>query len=443
MLNNNHASPPMYIIGRLFDIEENAGGKMARSKVEIDKPKSEKVEPFKWQFKPRFRRQAFGWKSQPAITRIKEAVAEIKKVSKKDPNLAAEGAVIFIERLVPAIEQVDGSSGSIGTAVNNAIKTLSPIIAIALAKETQRDDWLERLFNAAQDDGYGYLDDLVDYWGDFCASKEKASQWADDLIDIVRSSWSSDPKLRGYFKGAPACLSALCKAERYEELLKLLELDTIKFWHYQQYGVRALASLGRVEEALRHAEVCRATLNTSGAQVDAVCEEILLSFGLKDEAYQQYAIGANQGTTYLSTFRAIAKKYSHIQPSRILVDLVNSTPGQEGKWFATAKEIGQLDFALKLAESSPCAPDTLNRAASDFVETNPRFALGAALCSLHWIAQGYGYEVTSSDVYKAYQNALYAADRLQETEQVLDILKKRYMQGNNFVTQVLARELGS
>jgi hypothetical protein len=416
---------------------------MARQKVEITKAKSEKAEPFKWQFKLRFRRQAFGWKSQPAMTRIKEAVAEIKKVSKKDPNLAAEGAVIFIERLVPAIEQVDGSSGSIGTTVNNAIKTLAPIIAAAPADENLRDDWLERLFNAAQNDGYGYLDDVVDYWGEFCASKEKASKWADDLIDIVRHSWSPDPKLRGYFKGAPACLSALCKAERYEELLKLLELDTIKFWHYQQYAVRALAALGRIEEALQHAEICRATLNTSGSHVDSVCEEILLSFGLQEEAYQHYAIGANQGTTYLSTFRAIAKKYPHIQPERILVDLVDSTPGQEGKWFATAKEIGQLDFALQLAQSSPCAPDTLNRAASDFVETNPRFALGAALCSLHWIAQGYGYEVSSSDVYKAYQNALYAADRLQETEQVRELLKKRYLQGNSLVTQVLGRELAS
>jgi len=145
----------------------------------------------------------------------------------------------------------------------------------------------------------------------------------------------------------------------------------------------------------------------------------------------------------LSTFRAIAKKYPHLQPSRILVDLVDSTPGQEGKWFAKAQEIGQLDFALELAQSSSCAPDTLNRAASDFVETNPRFALGAALCSLHWIAQGYGYEVTSSDVYKVYQTVLYAADRLQETDQVRDFLKRKYLQGNSFVAQVLICELGS
>jgi hypothetical protein len=35
-----------------------------------------KAEPHKWEFKARFRRHPFGWKSQPAIQRIKQAVAE-------------------------------------------------------------------------------------------------------------------------------------------------------------------------------------------------------------------------------------------------------------------------------------------------------------------------------------------------------------------------------
>jgi len=54
---------------------------------------------YKWQFKARFRRNAFGWRSQPAIQRIKEAVSEIKKVARKDALLAAEGAVVFLESL--------------------------------------------------------------------------------------------------------------------------------------------------------------------------------------------------------------------------------------------------------------------------------------------------------------------------------------------------------
>jgi hypothetical protein len=94
------------------------------------------AEPHKWEFKARFRRHAFGWKSQPAITRIKQAVTEIKKVAKKEPVLAAEGAIAFLERVSPALEHVDSSSGSIGTAVGNAIAELVPIIASAPADAT-------------------------------------------------------------------------------------------------------------------------------------------------------------------------------------------------------------------------------------------------------------------------------------------------------------------
>ena len=50
-----------------------------------------KVKPYKWVFRARFRRNAFSWRSQPAIKRIKEAVAEIKKFARKDKVLAAAG----------------------------------------------------------------------------------------------------------------------------------------------------------------------------------------------------------------------------------------------------------------------------------------------------------------------------------------------------------------
>ncbi len=74
-----------------------------------------------WEFRPRFRARAFGWKSQPAIQRVEEAVAEIKRVARKDKALAAESAVLFLEKVSPALERVDSSPGAIGTAVNNAI----------------------------------------------------------------------------------------------------------------------------------------------------------------------------------------------------------------------------------------------------------------------------------------------------------------------------------
>lgn len=194
------------------------------------------AEPHKWEFKARFRRHAFGWKSSPAITRVKQAVTEIRKVAKKEPVLAAEGAVMFLERVSPALENVDGSSGSIGNAVNNAIAELAPIIAGAPADAKTRERWLERLFEAHQDDGIPYIEVLADHWGELCASKEVASAWADKLIGITRTALSPDKNLHGYFHGTSMCLSALYRAERFDEIIELLGVDTI--WPYKRWAVR-------------------------------------------------------------------------------------------------------------------------------------------------------------------------------------------------------------
>jgi hypothetical protein len=56
-----------------------------------------------WQFAPRFRRQAFVWRSDTPILRIREAVAEIKQVARKDAVTAAEGAVTLLEKLSPGL----------------------------------------------------------------------------------------------------------------------------------------------------------------------------------------------------------------------------------------------------------------------------------------------------------------------------------------------------
>jgi len=128
-----------------------------------------------WEFKARFRRRAFGWKSQPAIGRVKQAVSEIKKVARSDAALGAEGAVTLLERLSPALEQVDSSSGAIGTAVNNCIAELVPIVAGAPADLEARERWLERLWEAHEADQMPYIERLADYWGELCASKEVAS----------------------------------------------------------------------------------------------------------------------------------------------------------------------------------------------------------------------------------------------------------------------------
>jgi hypothetical protein len=52
--------------------------------------------------------------------------------------LAGDGAVTLLERISPALESVDSSSGSIGTAVHNAIEELVPIIGAAPADQDPR-----------------------------------------------------------------------------------------------------------------------------------------------------------------------------------------------------------------------------------------------------------------------------------------------------------------
>ena len=213
----------------------------------------------KWTFTSRFRRQAFGWRgSGTAVQRVKEAVAEIKAAARKDSLLGAEGAVLFFEKVSPALEHVDSSSGAIGTAVNNAVDALVPFIAKAPADVDLRRKWLDRLWQAIEEDDIPYIELLPCHWGSLCQSPDLASQWADDLMTPVRITWSEERRAGGgYFKGTSACLSALLAAGRYKEILELLALAPYKFWHDRQWGVKALMAMGKKAEALRYAEDSR------------------------------------------------------------------------------------------------------------------------------------------------------------------------------------------
>lgn len=402
-----------------------------------------KVEGHKWVFRARFRRNAFGWKSQPAIKRIKEAVAEIKKVARKDRVLAADGAVIFMEKLSPALERIDSSSGAIGTAVNNAIAAIVPIVATAPAADEIRDAWLQRLWKAYQEDEMPYIELLGDYWGELCASEDVASRWADELLETCKMAWSPNPEMRGFFKGTTNCLGALLVAKRYDELLGLLEMAPYKMWHYREFGVKALAAMGKKAEAIRYAEAERG-INDSPIAIARTCEDVLLSSGLADEAYRRYGIEANRAGTYLAWFRAVAKKYPHKKPAEILEDLVATTPGEEGKWFAAAKSAKLYDEAIALARRTPCSPQTLTRASRDFEEKNPTFAIEAGMTALHWLVEGYGYEITSLDVHSAYSHTMKAAENAgcaDETRQRIRDLVAREAFGERFVTKILGRHL--
>ena len=365
-------------------------------------PVYNKIPKHKWTFTSRFRRGAYGWRgSRTAVQRVKEAVSEIKAVTRKESLLGAEGAVLFLEKISPALEQVDSSSGAIGTAINNAIGALVPIIVKAPAEINLREKWLKQLWKAIEEDEIPYIELLPEYWGDLCVTQDLASFWADNLITPLRVTWSPDQTMSGgYFKGTSACLSALLTAGRYKEILELLELAPYKFWHDRKWGVKALVAMGKKAEALRYAEDSRG-LNEPTSAINEACEQILLDSGMVEEAYRKYALQANLGSTYLATFRAIAKKYPHKKPGDILADLVSNSPGNEGKWFAAAKSTGLYQEAIALANKSPCDPKTLTRAARDMQEKEPQFAAEAGLAALRWLIAGYGYEITGIDVQDA------------------------------------------
>lgn len=403
---------------------------------------------YKWQFAPRFRRAAFGWKSATPIQRIKEALTEIKAVAKKEPVLAAEGAVLFLEKLAPAIEQVDSSSGGIGSAVNRAIETLVPIIAKPDVSRAVREKWLDRLWDALQEDDMPYLEYLGEFWGDLCATPELASKWADYLSPTLTTMWDhcAQSGEYGYFKGSTACLSALFAAARHDELLALIAKSEYrhKSWHNRMWGAKALAAAGKGAEAIRYAEDSKG-LNAPLAAIAAFCEGVLLDTGFADEAYARYAVEATYATTNLATFKAIVKKYPGKPRETILRDLVASQPGQEGKWFAAAKDAGFFELAIELANRSPSDPRTLIRAARDFAVERPEFALAAGMTGLRGIANGWGYDITGIDVLDAYAAVMAAAGAAGVDEAVVKADVRAIVAasrgGGEFVGRVLGRQL--
>jgi len=83
----------------------------------------------------------------------------------------------------------------------------------------------------------------------------------------------------------------------------------------------------------------------------------------------------------------------------------------------------------------------LNRAALDFIETRPLFAIEAGLLSLRWILAGSGYEVTAGEVMTAFDASTRAAMVAGSFDQTLlrvRTLLDAYPQ-NLFVRKVLVR----
>jgi hypothetical protein len=363
-----------------------------------------------WEFSSRLRTRAFGWTgSHLGCRRLKEAVAEIKGVARTDPVTAGDGVVTLMERIWPAFQNIDTSSGALGGAVYWAQQELLPIASEAAADRKTRDRWLDRLWQAVDDDGVDYLSVVQDRWGELCGSREVASRWADRFLGLLRTAWS-DPRPGNYVRGTSVCLSSLLAAGRHQELLEVLALLRFAFWHYRKFGVQALLSEGRTDDALAYAEASRG-LNQPDASIDAACEKILLDLGRVDEAYGKYALTANASSTGLATFRRIVRKYPTQDPKKILLDLATSS-GDAGRWFAAAKDAGLLDLALEFAEKGRTDPRTLSRASRDFLKKDASFSLKVGRLALQRILEGHGYELTGIDVLDAFDHYIAAAQTL-------------------------------
>lgn len=316
----------------------------------------------------------------------------------------------LIEKLSPAFDNVDDSSGRLQAAIRDFFEQFVPLIGTVEVAPKTRTTRLERLWQAMVDDEMPWIERLGDHWGTLCGSPEVASAWADELLPGLRAAWAPDAKGRAWYSGTMPCLSILYAAGRHVELLVLLESPhTHDWWNCHRWGVKSLLDHGHHHWALAMAERCYRQ-GRYCYEVARTCEAILIDLGQRELAYRQYVFEANQANTNLGTLKALATRYPEKDRARILTDLVEANPGSEGKWFAAAKSAGLFDVALKLARSSPTDPRTLARAARDFATKQPAFALEAALLALSWMARDYGYEVSSRDVAMAWEACLAASN---------------------------------
>ncbi|MFT5524214.1 MAG: tetratricopeptide (TPR) repeat protein [Pirellulaceae bacterium] len=385
----------------------------------------------RWTFKSHFRAKAYSWKSSSlASKRLREAVSEIKKVKRTDPILAVEGCVDLIERLWPALEAIDTSSGMLGNAVYRTLNEIIPIIVAAPADLPTRQKWCDRLYQAILDDGVDYLSPVADRWGNICHFDELVNTWVDRMLPLLREVWANES--HGWVDGCTLCFSCLVRAERYDELEQLLSLKSHRFWCFDQYWANALIQQGDLDGAIAFAESqLEGRHNNDAARIEEFCERVLLSAGRSEEAYQKYGLSVSRAGTNLATYRNVIKKYPERDPRRVLLDLIEHS-GSKGKWFAAAKSVGFLDLAIECAADMTAEPATLIRAARDFVIDNPDFAMQVAFHSLGHLLAGRGYETSTADVMQAYGHLMTAAasaNNIGRAQEMLEsLLEKRKSQ---------------
>lgn len=379
----------------------------------------------KWAFKPGMRANAYSWKSSAkAIDRLKSASSEIRAVARTDPTAAAEGVIALAQRIWPAFEHIDTSSGALGNAVRRTLEDLLPILIEAPADEKTRAKWLDQLREAIEDDGVDYLAPIADRFGQIAAYPQIMNLHADRDLDMIRAAWADHARFSHVTTGT-LTLSCLLEAGRYDELMALLALKKTSLWFDMKFGAEALLRQGREDEALAFAE---ALLKDDGRQwgyhdIAQFCEGILLRQVREEDAYLRFGLPTASGNTYLAMWRDLVKRYPDLDARRILVDLIESH-GSKGKWFAAAKTAKYLDLALDCAAHSDAAPATLIRAARDFAIKEPAFAAQVGLHAIAHLLAGRGYEPGPLDIDEAVTHVMAASARIGQGDAVLRELQR-------------------
>ena len=373
----------------------------------------------RWAFGAGMRARALGWNgSAKAIDRLKLARSEILAVNRVDPVTAAGGVVLLAERIWPAFEQIDTSTGALGTAVRRTLEDLIPVLVDAPADEATRAGWLERLRQAICDDGVDYLAPISDAFGRIAAIPALIREHADRDLDLVRAA-VADRTTYIHVPTGTLTLSCLLEAGRHEDLLALLDLKKTRLWFDERFAAEALVRQGREDAALARASALLEGPNPWGRHdIARFCEDILIRQGRAEEAWRRFALPFASRNTFLATWRDLVRRHPDRAGRAILQDLI-ALHGRPGKWFATAKTAGCLDIALACAADPEADPATLVRAARDFTTRDPAFATEVALQAIRHLCAGRGYEPDPMDIDRATDHLTTASRRLGRTEDAM------------------------
>ncbi|MBF0244705.1 MAG: hypothetical protein HQL31_05485 [Planctomycetes bacterium] len=401
----------------------------------------------KWAFPAKFRSGCYGWRgSQKAAQNLKAAVREIRKAAKTEPVQAGEGAIKLLGRIWPAFQHIDTSSGALGTAVNHALEDdLVPLLIDLDADIGVRRKWMEKLQEAVDEDGVDYLWPVRERWGEICVFPELAGEWADHTREFVRQVYVHN-RLEGRYgyTGTDVVLfSCLLATGRHDEIIQFLELDLHPHWSTRKFAAMSLVRQGRSNEALGYAEglhssACGGTGNDDW-QIEQFCEQLLLDAGRLQDAYKGYGLQLREGTTYLNQFRAITKKYSQMEPRRILEDLMRLS-GNPSQWFSAARQTGHLDLALECALKGRVDPCTLIRAARDYADKDPEFSLRVSFRALAQMIYGEFYEITTVDLMNGYDLVIKAARHFDQLEKAITQIR-RWMEETKHLLPVFRETL--